>query len=176
MDITINMLGESHTLTVNTEDTVGSLKIKIYEKLEVNPQTQKLVFINGQKTPLNDDSKPISYYGLQHGSQVSLLVTEPPPPAPIQVFLRNEKRHSSTYDIRLDETVNPHFYRGSFRYRIVGHHDNSLSQCTHLCSTLSVLFSCKSCLKKYSQLKLDRFFPGNPVSSCFPDVHPPLSG
>ncbi|XP_024660339.2 polyubiquitin-like [Maylandia zebra] len=114
MDITINMLGESHTLTVNPEDTVGSLKIKIYKKLEVNPQTQKLVFINGQKTPLNDDSKPISYYGLQHGSQVSLLVTEPPPPAPIQVFLRNEKGHSSTYDIRLDETVS------NFKNRVEG--------------------------------------------------------
>uniref|UniRef100_A0A3P9CGG2 ISG15 ubiquitin like modifier n=1 Tax=Maylandia zebra TaxID=106582 RepID=A0A3P9CGG2_9CICH len=66
------------------------------------PQRQRLVFINGQKTHLNDDSKPISYYGLQHGSQVSLLVTEPPP---TQVFLRNEKGQTSTYDIRLDETV-----------------------------------------------------------------------
>ncbi|XP_026044366.1 polyubiquitin-like [Astatotilapia calliptera] len=102
MDITINMLGESHTLTVNPEDTVGSLKIKIQEKLEVDPQTQKLDFLNGHP---NDDSKPISYYGLQHGSQVSLLVTEPPPPAPIQVFLRNEKEQMSTYDIQPGETV-----------------------------------------------------------------------
>ncbi|XP_039476967.1 polyubiquitin-like [Oreochromis aureus] len=105
MDITITMLGESHTLTVNPQDTVGSLKIKIQEKLGVDPQRQRLVFINGQKTPLNDDSKPISYYGLQHGSQVSLLVTEPLPPAPIQVFLKNEKGQLNTYDIQPGETV-----------------------------------------------------------------------
>uniref|UniRef100_A0AAZ1XA90 Ubiquitin-like domain-containing protein n=1 Tax=Oreochromis aureus TaxID=47969 RepID=A0AAZ1XA90_OREAU len=105
MDITITMLGESHTLTVNPQDTVGSLKIKIQEKLGVDPQRQRLVFINGQKTPLNDDSKPISYYGLQHGSQVSLLVTEPLPPAPIQVFLRNDKGQMSTYNIHTSETV-----------------------------------------------------------------------
>uniref|UniRef100_A0AAX7SRR1 Ubiquitin-like domain-containing protein n=1 Tax=Astatotilapia calliptera TaxID=8154 RepID=A0AAX7SRR1_ASTCA len=90
MDITITMVGGSHTVRVNPQDTVGSLKIKIQSMLGVDPQRQRLVFINGQKTPLNDDSKPISYYGLQHGSQV---------------FLRNEKGQTSTYDIRLDETV-----------------------------------------------------------------------
>ncbi|KAL3975846.1 polypeptide N-acetylgalactosaminyltransferase [Sarotherodon galilaeus] len=105
MDITITMLGESLNLRVNPQDTVGSLKIKIHEKLGVDPQRQRLVFINGQRTPLNDDTKPISYYGLQHGSQVSLLVTEPPPPAPIQVFLKNEKGQLSTYDIQPGETV-----------------------------------------------------------------------
>ncbi|XP_031611291.2 polyubiquitin-like [Oreochromis aureus] len=104
MDITITMVGGSHTVRVNPQDTVGSLKIKIQSMLGVDPQRQRLVFINGQKTPLNDDTKPISYYGLQHGSQVSLLVTEPPP-APTQVFLRNEKGQLSTYDIKLDETV-----------------------------------------------------------------------
>uniref|UniRef100_A0A669D3U9 Polyubiquitin-B-like n=1 Tax=Oreochromis niloticus TaxID=8128 RepID=A0A669D3U9_ORENI len=104
IDITITMVGASHTVGVNPQDTVGSLKIKIQSMLGVDPQRQRLVFINGQKTPLNDDSKPISYYGLQHGSQVSLLVTEPPP-APTQVFLRNVKGHSSTYDIQPGETV-----------------------------------------------------------------------
>uniref|UniRef100_I3KYJ1 ISG15 ubiquitin like modifier n=1 Tax=Oreochromis niloticus TaxID=8128 RepID=I3KYJ1_ORENI len=60
---------------------------------------------SGRRTPLNDDSKPISYYSLQHGSQVSLLVTEPPLPAPIQVFLKNEKGQLNTYDIQPGETV-----------------------------------------------------------------------
>ncbi|XP_063345393.1 polyubiquitin-like [Pelmatolapia mariae] len=101
MDITISMLGESHNLRVNPQDTVGSLKIKIQEKLGVDPQTQKLHFINGQRTPLNDDSKPISYYGLQHGSQVSLLVTKPP----MEVFLINNKGQKKTYEFRPGETV-----------------------------------------------------------------------
>ncbi|XP_063344863.1 uncharacterized protein LOC134638276 [Pelmatolapia mariae] len=118
MDIIITMVGGSHTVRVNPQDTVGSLKIKIQSMLGVDPQRQRLVFINGQKTPLNDDSKPISYYGLQHGSQVSLLVTEPPPPAPIQVFLRNEKGQMSTYDIRLDETVSNFKNRVKKRQRV----------------------------------------------------------
>ncbi|XP_063346136.1 polyubiquitin-like [Pelmatolapia mariae] len=105
MDITVNMVGASHTMRVSPQDTVGSLKIKIQSMLGVDCQRQRLVFINCQRTPLNDDSKPISYYGLQHGSQGSLLVTEPPPPAPTQVFLRNEKGQLRTYDIHPGETV-----------------------------------------------------------------------
>uniref|UniRef100_A0A3Q4GKU3 ISG15 ubiquitin like modifier n=1 Tax=Neolamprologus brichardi TaxID=32507 RepID=A0A3Q4GKU3_NEOBR len=42
---------------------------------------------------------------LQHGSRVSLLVTESLPHAPTQVFLRNEKGQLSTYDIQPGETV-----------------------------------------------------------------------
>ncbi|XP_051277938.1 polyubiquitin-B-like [Dicentrarchus labrax] len=105
MDITIKMLdGRFHTLTVNPQDTVSSLKRLIHEKLGVSPQRQKLVFVNGQTTQLNDDSKRLCYYGLQSGSMVSLLVTQQP--ETIQVFVRNEKGKLSTYDIRPDETVN----------------------------------------------------------------------
>uniref|UniRef100_A0A671XH14 ISG15 ubiquitin like modifier n=1 Tax=Sparus aurata TaxID=8175 RepID=A0A671XH14_SPAAU len=106
MDITITMLGgASHYLTVNPQDTVSSLKQLIQNKLGVPVQEQKLVFVNGEKKTLNDNSKPLSWYGLQSGSQVSLLITKPPP---FQVFLRNEKGKSTTYDITPDETVD-HF-------------------------------------------------------------------
>ncbi|XP_031164630.1 ubiquitin-like protein ISG15 [Sander lucioperca] len=106
MDITISMLdGTSHTLRVQPEDTVGSLKILIQKKLGFLSATQKLVFVNGMNTDLNDDSRPLSSYGLRSGARVSLLVTQP---ATIQVFLRNEKGKVSTYDIKPDETVS-HF-------------------------------------------------------------------
>uniref|UniRef100_A0A671XH23 ISG15 ubiquitin like modifier n=1 Tax=Sparus aurata TaxID=8175 RepID=A0A671XH23_SPAAU len=55
----------------------------------------------GTKT-LSDDSKPVSWYGLQSGSQVSLLITKPPP---FQVSLTNLQGKKSTYDIKPDETV-----------------------------------------------------------------------
>lgn len=104
MDITIVTLnGTHHSLRVNPQDTVGSLKILIHEKLGVAPQSQKLVFVNGQRTPLSDDSQPVSFYGLQPGCQVSLLVTQP---ATVQVFLTNLQGRTSTYDIKPDETVN----------------------------------------------------------------------
>nr|XP_046243323.1 ubiquitin-like protein ISG15 [Scatophagus argus] len=103
MDINIVMLnGTSHTLRVNPFDKVGDLKMRIRDIFCVAPERQKLIFVNGQKTTLSDDSRTISSYGLQSGSQVSLLITEPPT---IQVFLKNEKGQNSTYDIKPDETV-----------------------------------------------------------------------
>ncbi|KAM7018234.1 polyubiquitin-like [Tautogolabrus adspersus] len=104
MEITIVMLGESHILTVNPNVTVGVLKKLIQDKLGVICERQRLVYDNGHRTILNDDSKPVSAYGLQQGSRVSLLVTESPPT--FQVFLTNEKGKSSTYDVTAEETVN----------------------------------------------------------------------
>ncbi|XP_076585891.1 ubiquitin-like protein ISG15 [Chaetodon auriga] len=103
MDLTIVMLnGTSHTLRVNPTDTVGSLKRLIQQRLGFAPHTQRLVFVNGQRTPLSDESRQVCSYGLQSGSQVSLLITQP---ATMQVFLKNEKGHLTTYDIKPDETV-----------------------------------------------------------------------
>ncbi|KAM7018233.1 polyubiquitin-like isoform 2-T2 [Tautogolabrus adspersus] len=104
MEIIIVMLGESHILTVNPNVTVGALKKLIQDKLGVICERQRLVYDNGHRTNLNDDSKPVSAFGLQQGSRVSLLVTEPPPT--FQVILRNEKGKSSTYDVTPEETVN----------------------------------------------------------------------
>ncbi|XP_040897280.1 ubiquitin-like protein ISG15 [Toxotes jaculatrix] len=103
MDIIIIMLGETHRMRVHPQDTVGYLKKVIQEKLGVPTQRQKLAIVNGQRTDLSDDSKSVSYYGLESGSTVSLLVTQPP--ATIQVFVRNDKGQISTYDIKPDETV-----------------------------------------------------------------------
>ncbi|XP_068166758.1 ubiquitin-like protein ISG15 [Antennarius striatus] len=103
MDITIIMLdGTSHCLRLDPQQTVGSLKTRIQDIFQVPPHKQRLVFDNGQKTPLNDDSRTLGFYGLQSGSRVSLLVTQP---ATIQVFLRNEKGQVNTYEIKPDETV-----------------------------------------------------------------------
>lgn len=105
MEIRIIMLdGTSHSINVNPEDSVASLKrtIQADPRLGFLPVRQKLVISNGQRTALSDDSRSLRDYGLQSGSQVSLLVTQP---ANIQVFLRNEKGKLSTYDITAEETV-----------------------------------------------------------------------
>ncbi|KAK9522748.1 hypothetical protein VZT92_019194 [Zoarces viviparus] len=110
MDINIIMLnGTSHKMSVNPHDTVGSLKTRIQQELGVPSQTQKLVFINGVNTPLSDDSRPVRDYGVGPGASVSLLVIQP---ATVQVFLRNHKGKTSTYDITPDETV------GHFKSRV----------------------------------------------------------
>ncbi|KAM4577265.1 polyubiquitin-like [Odontesthes bonariensis] len=106
MELTIIMLdGTSHCLKVQPYDTVGSLKMKIQNQLGHTAQGQQLVFDNGCRTPLDDDSRTLSSYGLQSGSRVSLLFARPARPATIQVFLKNEKGVTTTYDIRPDETV-----------------------------------------------------------------------
>lgn len=103
MNINVVLLnGTSRTLTVQPQDTVGSLKALIHGELGFLPHRQKLLFVNGQKVPLSDDSKPVSSYGLQSGSQVSLLVTEPPT---TQVLINNLNGKKSSYDIKPDETV-----------------------------------------------------------------------
>ncbi|XP_043966929.1 polyubiquitin-like [Gambusia affinis] len=103
MDIVIRMLdGTSRTMKVNPHDTVGSLKNRIQQGLGVPAARQRLVFTNGSSTPLNDDSKPLSFYNIEPGSHVSLLVTQP---STFQVFLKNEKGTNSTYDVTPDETV-----------------------------------------------------------------------
>lgn len=103
MDVKVVMLsGASATLTVNPQDTVGSLKNRIQQKMGIARHQQSLAVDNGQRSPLSDDSKPLSFYGVHSGSLVTLLVTQR---TTIQVFLRNEKGRTSTYDVKPDETV-----------------------------------------------------------------------
>ncbi|RVE68301.1 hypothetical protein OJAV_G00089620 [Oryzias javanicus] len=109
MEITIVMLnGTSRTLVVPPDTTVGSLKALIETQMGVSAATQRLVYDNSQKVTLSDDSRSLQSYGLHAGSRVSLLITQPPqPPQPatIEVFLKNEKGQTSTYRVRPDETV-----------------------------------------------------------------------
>ncbi|XP_062273738.1 uncharacterized protein LOC133979259 isoform X2 [Scomber scombrus] len=106
MDINITMLdGTSLNLRVRPTDTVGYLKTLIQQKLGFAPEIQKLTFVNGKTVILNDDFRSINFYGLDSSCQVSLLLTQPPQPATIQVFLINVNGQNSTYDIRPEETV-----------------------------------------------------------------------
>lgn len=94
--------GNSCTLMVQPQENVGSLRQRIHQKLNVTPERQRLVFDNGQRKDLSDNSQNIAFYGLRSGSKVSLLVIEP---VTIQVFLKNVKNVVSAYDITPDETV-----------------------------------------------------------------------
>ncbi|XP_034004478.1 polyubiquitin-B-like [Trematomus bernacchii] len=116
MDLIITLLGgSSHVLSVRPHDTVSSLKILIQQTLGIACETQRLVFVNGFSTTLNDDSASLESYGLHSGARVTLLVTTP---AIIQVFLKNEKGVSSTYDIKPDETVSQFRSRVEERERV----------------------------------------------------------
>ncbi|NP_001297845.1 polyubiquitin-like [Esox lucius] len=101
MELTITLLnGESVPLTVPLHTTVGSLKSLIQQKLKVATSTQRLSGVNGNNISLNDDSKTLIDYGLNSGSKVMVLITNP-----IQVFLKNDKGQMHTYDVVPNETV-----------------------------------------------------------------------
>lgn len=108
MDVTVTMLdGTSQTLRVNPRDTVGHLKAMIYQKFGVLPDRQKLVLVSGdEKKTLSNDSMSLSSVGLRSGSDITLLVTEPPKTTQvIQVLLKTQDGKLSKYDVKPDEAV-----------------------------------------------------------------------
>ncbi|XP_034152219.1 polyubiquitin-like [Esox lucius] len=101
MELTITLLnGDSVPLTVPLHTTVGSLKSLIHQTLGVATSTQRLSGVNGNNISLNDDSKTLIDYGLNSGSKVMVLITNP-----IQVFLKNVNGQVHTYDVVPNETV-----------------------------------------------------------------------
>ncbi|KAL0979329.1 hypothetical protein UPYG_G00183710 [Umbra pygmaea] len=101
MELTITLLnGTSSRLVVSPQTTVGSLKSEINRHLGIATAVQRLSAVNGNTISLSDDSRTLSDYGLHSGSKVMVLIT-----AHIQVFLKNEKGQTHTYDVLPGETV-----------------------------------------------------------------------
>ncbi|XP_067262707.1 uncharacterized protein [Chanodichthys erythropterus] len=102
MELAIKLLnGDVKRLVVRVDATVGELKQLIYQHFNQPPYKQKLSSDNGQRISLEDDSRILSSYGLHSGSVVMLLITNPP----FQVFVKNEKGQTKTYEVDVTETV-----------------------------------------------------------------------
>ncbi|KAK1806902.1 hypothetical protein P4O66_005385 [Electrophorus voltai] len=95
--------GEPQAVTVTASTTVGELKQLIAQRFQVPPSRQKLCMSNGHTIHLDNDLKTVSAYGLSSGTSVSLLILSRP--VPFQVFIKNEKGQTKTYDVTEDETV-----------------------------------------------------------------------
>lgn len=103
MEIIIKEInGNTKRLTVDCNATVGHLKLLISHHFSVTPSQQKLSANNGQRINLDDDFRSLSEYGVTSQSTIALLIKNP---RPVQVFVKNEKGETSTYDISPDETV-----------------------------------------------------------------------
>lgn len=101
MEITITALGgRALTLTVPPDTTVRALKELIQQREGVPVGRQRLLYENGHRTALTDDSRTLGSYGLQQGSRVALVVTEK-----MEVFVKNDKGKLNTYEVKPDETV-----------------------------------------------------------------------
>ncbi|XP_073670912.1 uncharacterized protein [Paramisgurnus dabryanus] len=91
------------TIRLKNNSTVDQMKHLISLDLNVNPSQLKLSANNGdQQHDLDDDSKTLSSYNLCSGSTVMVLVQKT---IPIQVFVKNEKGITHSYDVDADETV-----------------------------------------------------------------------
>uniref|UniRef100_A0A8C1QUV1 ISG15 ubiquitin like modifier n=1 Tax=Cyprinus carpio TaxID=7962 RepID=A0A8C1QUV1_CYPCA len=103
MELTIKLMGGDETsLEMSEEATVGELKQRISQLFGEPPTKQKLSADNGTHISLDDDSRTLSSYGLDSGSVVSLLITNP---GPSQVLVKNEEGQTGTYDADVNETV-----------------------------------------------------------------------
>ena len=71
MQISIQqMVGPTFQVEVEQEDTVGSLKMKIYGINNINPDQQRLIY-HGQ---VMEEDETISNYNIQEGSVILLSI------------------------------------------------------------------------------------------------------
>ncbi|XP_076122679.1 polyubiquitin-like [Alosa pseudoharengus] len=91
--------GETYTLEVSPSITVEELKRRIQLLSGDAPARLKL---NANGINFSNDSSTLSAIGLQSGSYIMALRQDP---APIQVFLKNEKGQIKPYDVAPGEKV-----------------------------------------------------------------------
>ncbi|XP_063078619.1 polyubiquitin-B-like [Engraulis encrasicolus] len=102
MNLQIKFLeGSTYQVEVSPSNTIGELKKVIHQKSGIAPARMKLTAV-GNGINLSKDSNTLAAIGLKSGSCVMVLVTDPPP---MQVFLKNLKGLTSTYDVMPGETV-----------------------------------------------------------------------
>ena len=103
MDVTITLLsGESHPLTVAPGTTVGLLKDLISQRLQLSPESQKLLTKTGKKITLDNPLTSLSAYGVPPSANIFVLVKKP---TTIQVFLKTMRGQTHTYTLQPGETV-----------------------------------------------------------------------
>ncbi|KAK3514308.1 hypothetical protein QTP70_013637 [Hemibagrus guttatus] len=101
MELNIKVLsGETKTVYVDPGATIGELKHKVAQLFNASPVRMKLSITNGRVVQLDNNQMTVNQYGLSSGATVMLLIT-----IPLQVFVKNEKGQTKTYDITEEETV-----------------------------------------------------------------------
>uniref|UniRef100_A0A671XAL4 Ubiquitin-like domain-containing protein n=1 Tax=Sparus aurata TaxID=8175 RepID=A0A671XAL4_SPAAU len=98
-----NKKGKSTTYDITPEETVDHFKARVEKREEVPVSLQRLLHQSTEITTGRLTDYDVTNHSTIH--LMSMLVTQRPP---VQVFLRNEKGKSTTYDITPEETVD-HF-------------------------------------------------------------------
>ncbi|XP_060763893.1 uncharacterized protein LOC132872819 [Neoarius graeffei] len=93
--------GKTQVVNVLPSTTIGELKQQIATLFGATASCLRLSASSGQI--LDQIQNTVSDYGLSSGSTLILLFAKTP--VPFQVFVKNEKGQTKTYDITDDETV-----------------------------------------------------------------------
>ncbi|XP_051778164.1 polyubiquitin-B-like isoform X6 [Erpetoichthys calabaricus] len=103
MELTVKFLsGGTYSLNVSPSITVKQLKQKIESQSGYPAQHMKLAVQNRLTNNLEKEDCSLHQYGLEPGTIVTVLITEP---KLMQVFLKNDKGQTKTYEIQPGETV-----------------------------------------------------------------------
>ncbi|XP_039592957.1 polyubiquitin-like [Polypterus senegalus] len=103
MELTVKFLnGKTYLLDVNPSITVKQLKQQIESRSGCPAQHMNLAVQNGSTNTLEKEDWRLDQYGLKPGTIVTVIITEP---KPMQVFLKNDKSQTRTYEIQPGETV-----------------------------------------------------------------------
>ncbi|XP_039590533.1 polyubiquitin-like [Polypterus senegalus] len=103
MELTVKFLnGKTYHLDVNPSITVKQLKRQIESQSGYPAQRMNLAVQNGSTNTLEKEDWRLDQYGLKPGTIVTVIITEP---KPMQVFLKNDKGQTRTYEIQPGETV-----------------------------------------------------------------------
>ncbi|XP_062873823.1 uncharacterized protein LOC134335250 [Trichomycterus rosablanca] len=104
MELIIKLLsGETRSVSITPTTTIGELKRTIAQMYSTSTSRLKLSVTNGRIIQLDHDQKTVSDYGLMSGSTVMLLISATS--MPFQVFVKNEKGQTKTYDVTDEENV-----------------------------------------------------------------------
>ncbi|XP_078410464.1 polyubiquitin-B-like isoform X2 [Cetorhinus maximus] len=95
------MTGEVIELDIDPSIQVSALKKMIYERTKVSHFRQRLVVQNGNTEELQD-SRRLSDYNVSPSHEVMLIVKNE---ERMQIFLKNDKGKTSTYDVLPSESV-----------------------------------------------------------------------
>ncbi|XP_022521970.2 uncharacterized protein LOC111191383 [Astyanax mexicanus] len=106
MELTVKLVsGEGRVVRVSTGATVGELRRAVAQSFGEPVERVRLSTANAndiRPTTLDNDSAPLSSFGLSHGSALMLLLRLL---AVTQVIVKNEKGQNKTYDVGEEETV-----------------------------------------------------------------------
>ncbi|XP_072103811.1 uncharacterized protein [Mobula birostris] len=95
------MTGEGFGLDVDPSIQVSTLKMRIKQKTKVPIFQQCLMVQNGQSVEMQDQ-RSLSYYNLNPSPTIMLLVRKE---ESMQIFLRNNKGETTTYNVMPSESV-----------------------------------------------------------------------